>query len=786
MSDETADRLELTDDLALCGAIARNAAKSTEPVLVRLPSFGGDGSSRSIDPTSNLRLLGVQVLSRATVSNPIYDDDAREDEDADFAREALAEFWGERESYHRWFIRERAPRLNWLDRLRTAFARELARISIDNCDAAPRPALKAARYRALTVIRNNDGGRSGSVKRAVRVPHGSKSSNPDASDVAVLVLATEFDRPSAVAALADVGIHLVVDPVAGWLNASVEPGQHGWLDVIWRGAISGQFVEPTLAVFHIDSAVLTVFADELRDPVEKLLRRVGFAPQEVRIDSHRGDPAEFFGIDAAKMNDLMEVAPTGPWTLEAPGLTKAEFRPRSQYGEFEFEVARHRARHRPWRKLRSQARALLPVEWAAELEAVWSPDDATSSRVGPTATTGPGRPTEVEQREAREHPAQQPLSCRLCDGSVEVRRSDEELQPYCDDCCNDAREGLFFDRGFDGDWCDAVSWSLKVLAEIEFGGPPAKEQLAQLPPVGAQSDLLMLCRMLTARSHMTVLGSARKSYSWTDWLAKAGLLTNGFRTSRGVTVTAKDGHICRSLLERQIDDFFYDNGIEHEVEPHYPYDPEINITGYRADWKLSDGTFVEALGFPNDAAYMAKADRKITLARKHQIRLVTVTHADTANLARIFEAWVRPEFIRTETALPPRLEVTSTSAPNPVGGVQRNGKNATNDRARAERLARCREAVQLQIGGATRRQISAQLGVSEDVVAGLLRDGKFYANPNTDPTRLAAARQAADAQEGGRTRAEFRAQMKLSNTKANECWRDADVLAAEACRLRST
>jgi hypothetical protein len=91
---------------------------------------------------------------------------------------------------------------------------------------------------------------------------------------------------------------------------------------------------------------------------------------------------------------------------------------------------------------------------------------------------------------------------------------------------------------------------------------------AKLPAPGPNSDLLMLCRMLTARWRVPALGADRKSYAWTDWLARAGLLTEGFRTSRGVTVMAKDGHICRSLLERQIDDFFYDNGIEHETEPH--------------------------------------------------------------------------------------------------------------------------------------------------------------------------------------------------------------------------
>ena len=104
--------------------------------------------------------------------------------------------------------------------------------------------------------------------------------------------------------------------------------------------------------------------------------------------------------------------------------------------------------------------------------------------------------------------------------------------------------------------------------------------------------------MLTARSYATVLGSVRKSYAWTDWLAHAGLLTDGVRTGRGVAVTAKDGHLCRSLLERQIDDFFHDNGIVHEPEPPYPFDAELNLNGYRADWKLFRRDVRRGFGLP--------------------------------------------------------------------------------------------------------------------------------------------------------------------------------------------
>ena len=105
-------------------------------------------------------------------------------------------------------------------------------------------------------------------------------------------------------------------------------------------------------------------------------------------------------------------------------------------------------------------------------------------------------------------------------------------------------------------------------------------------------------------------------------------------------VGSRSGHLCRSLLERQIDDFFHDNGIVHEPEPHYPFDAELNLNGYRADWKLSDGTFVEALGFPNDPAYMAKAHLKMKLAARVGIPLLTITHPDTGDLALIFSKWL--------------------------------------------------------------------------------------------------------------------------------------------------
>lgn len=549
MSNSTADRLGLQDDSALWTVIAHQ--QYPEPVLLGLPTFGGGGTVEAVVPQSGLGALGTQAVARAKSFNPYDDDEPDDDEDDedDYAPEDSSSFWLDQETHYRWFLRERAPGVRWLNGFRAAFARELARAAAKNRDAQSHSKMKVQRSGAWAILSNEAGGRLGKLRTAVRLPHGLKARDQATrDDVNVLVLASEFDRSAAVAAFADAGIRLAFDPTPGWLNASVEPGQHGWLVVIWRGEVGGMSLEAELANFHIHSGELTVFAAELRGPVELLLRRVGFIPGRVMVDNHPDDPEAFFGIDLDEMAELMEQDRAVLSIVDSVGLVVSQ--PPSMHGQFEFEVVRRRERRRQNRSLRSAARELLPAEWAQQIAAVWNPGEAA----------GAGRAAIEEPRIDRVAPRTGPrqVSCRLCDGTVVDRVP--EPYPYCFDCCNDAREGLFFDRGFDEPWVEAVTWALKMLAEIEFGGPPAKEQLAQLPAVGPQSDLLMLCRMLTARSYATVLGSVRKSYAWTDWLAHAGLLTDGVRTGRGVTVTAKDGHLCRSLLERQIDDFFHDNG----------------------------------------------------------------------------------------------------------------------------------------------------------------------------------------------------------------------------------
>ncbi len=124
---------------------------------------------------------------------------------------------------------------------------------------------------------------------------------------------------------------------------------------------------------------------------------------------------------------------------------------------------------------------------------------------------------------------------------------------------------------------------------------------------------------------------------WVKWLARAGVLGEGWRPSRGYISVAADGHECRSAFERIIDDYLWAKGIPHETEPIYPYDAELNANGSRADWRLPDGTFVEAAGMMSQVEYAAKMARKAELAAKHGIRLLVLTESDLPRLYEVFE-----------------------------------------------------------------------------------------------------------------------------------------------------
>jgi DNA polymerase-3 subunit epsilon len=117
-------------------------------------------------------------------------------------------------------------------------------------------------------------------------------------------------------------------------------------------------------------------------------------------------------------------------------------------------------------------------------------------------------------------------------------------------------------------------------------------------------------------------------------------------------------------------------------------------------------------------------------------------------------------------------------AASPTDAADLPGPDHNGDQ-RSARLARARTALELQQAGWARADIATHLGVGPETVKGLLRDAKFYANPQSDPSRLNLAHVAMAARGGGMTRDVFAAEQGLSRGKADEAWRDADVLRTD-------
>ncbi|MGW2826153.1 hypothetical protein ACWC24_34965 [Streptomyces sp. NPDC001443] len=368
---------------------------------------------------------------------------------------------------------------------------------------------------------------------------------------------------------------------------------------------------PEAGWFDPDSGTLTAYATPLAEPLTVLLRRHGVRPllitwgtphEEVERHNFR---AAFAPAEISPLGRSSRVTATAQQLIPQP--------------------------HHRWLNAKpDDAKAL-----AAQTGSLLPPliDDAADNPYYRRALeTLFASPVDLTQRGP----------CRLCG------RSAQSAFPglfYCHGCCVLAGNGVMRDTGADGAWTEATVYALRRLAELEFSGPPSLAQLDRIcVPFQNRAlvDEVMLCRFLVPRPHSAVLSArpTRPARTWTQWLAHAELLTDGVRTWMGTATTATDGHLCRSLFERHVDDFLHHRGVAHEPEPAYPRHPQLNTTGLRADWRLADGTFVEALGLMTQEAYAAKVTRKRDLARHHGLRLVTITAEDLSRLPEIFADWL--------------------------------------------------------------------------------------------------------------------------------------------------
>ncbi len=211
---------------------------------------------------------------------------------------------------------------------------------------------------------------------------------------------------------------------------------------------------------------------------------------------------------------------------------------------------------------------------------------------------------------------------------------------YCQACCLRAL------NGFDGQWdASQVTKAVATLAG-QIGYIPTSDRtgMTRLADIADENrrDAAMAALITTppAASCADILGIPPGRGRWLSVLHAAGVVTDGRATPRGVMCIAADGHFCRSLGERSIDDWLSARGVEHGTEPSWPEHPEWNRAGLkRADWLLPGGVYVEYAGMLDDTAYAERMASKVALAQATGIELLILTPADIPRLDSVLDRW---------------------------------------------------------------------------------------------------------------------------------------------------
>lgn len=209
---------------------------------------------------------------------------------------------------------------------------------------------------------------------------------------------------------------------------------------------------------------------------------------------------------------------------------------------------------------------------------------------------------------------------------------------YCKGCCFGARDGAPGRHKR-----DSVIAAVREFAAASESIP--KQAFAfELIPLDASEDRRdRLVRALHAMPPVATIKKVLRTSDWLGVLQATGIVGDGWRPSRGTWCRATDGHRCRSLLEKSIDDWLSAHELWHECEPAWPTHSVFNPSGRkRADWKLGDGSYVECLGMMTDSTYLAKVKEKQALAEAVGIQLYLVTPSDLLNLARVFAGLIEP------------------------------------------------------------------------------------------------------------------------------------------------
>jgi hypothetical protein len=233
------------------------------------------------------------------------------------------------------------------------------------------------------------------------------------------------------------------------------------------------------------------------------------------------------------------------------------------------------------------------------------------------------------------------ILCPICDESFWPQLLEEyEIQElgeprYCNRCCR-LRKDIWSDDFFSIEQRREYAIAgLKIAKELTGTFPHSsfkKEIISTLDE--SERDLWFVAQvLLPGKSVKELFGS------WNDLLVKAGIIDDKPRTGRGGIISQSScQHLCLSIGERRICDELFRQGIEHDKEPLYPTDTELNPNGkLRADWKVGE-TFIELAGIMSDTSYAENIARKQRLAAKYNIELLIYLPAELRNVGDLVKS----------------------------------------------------------------------------------------------------------------------------------------------------
>lgn len=229
-------------------------------------------------------------------------------------------------------------------------------------------------------------------------------------------------------------------------------------------------------------------------------------------------------------------------------------------------------------------------------------------------------------RARRSWPDALPQTCPLCAAVFTAGQLNpwiiRQFGParWCKQCCMQAR------NGHGGAVTPRAARQALTALSTSMGAAPPQDFCQRPVPLDLPTEQRdAIVGAMAACPPAPTLRSLLGAGSWIEVLRTTDIVPDAWRPARGTYCIAADGHPCRSLAERTIDDWLSRHGVEHQIEPVWPPHPELNGHGRRrADWRLPDGTYVEYAGLTSDD-YLAKIQAKQQLAQHAGIKLIVLT-----------------------------------------------------------------------------------------------------------------------------------------------------------------